>query len=103
MVIGRSRLQAGEARSVHQKFREIDMAKRKAAKKTQAVKGRKTKDAVEPAVVKLAVRLGSLLGRAQSKVDAVAKSAIGGKSKAKQPKAAARKSRAASGRRSSKR
>ena len=51
------------------------MAKRKAAKKSKAVSGRKTKDAVEPAVVKLAVQLGTLLGRARSKADDLVESA----------------------------
>jgi hypothetical protein len=46
------------------------MAKRKSAKKTQAAGGRKTKDGVEPIVVKLAGQLGSLLGRARSKATA---------------------------------
>jgi hypothetical protein len=44
------------------------MAKRKSAKKTQAAGVQRTKDGVEPMVVKLAERLGSLLGRVQSRV-----------------------------------
>jgi hypothetical protein len=50
------------------------MAKRKAAKKTQPAGGRKTKDGVEPIVVKLAGQLGSLLGRARSKADRLVES-----------------------------
>ena len=45
------------------------MAKRNTAKKSQAAGGRKAKDGVEPMVVKLAGRLGTLLGRARSKAD----------------------------------
>ena len=45
------------------------MAKRKSAKKNQAAGGRKAKGGEEPLVVKLAGRLGTLLGRARSKAD----------------------------------
>ena len=44
------------------------MAKRKSAKKSPAT-SRKTKDVVEPMVVKLAGQLGTLLGRMRSKAD----------------------------------
>ena len=51
------------------------MAKRRAAKKNQAAGGRKTKDGVEPMVVKLAEQVGSLLGRMRSKADGWVESA----------------------------
>jgi hypothetical protein len=63
------------ARYLHLLSREIEMAKRKAAKKTKAAGGRKTKDGVEPMVVKLAEQLGSLLGRVRSKADGLVESA----------------------------
>jgi hypothetical protein len=45
------------------------MAKRKAAKKTQAAGGQTTNNGVEPIVIALAEQLGAFVGRVQAKAD----------------------------------